>query len=255
MAISFLSPFSINASTSSLNCFSVSAMMVLRTVIEIAQLAEEPTALNSNLLPVNAKGEVRLRSVLSSISSGILRCKSSFKMASSCSSNLVLTRVSTSANTFARYWPTKTEIIAGGASLAPKRWSLGSEAIDARIISALSWTALIMFTKKVRNIKLVFGVLPGASKFTPVSVAILQLLCLPLPLIPAKGFSCSSTTNWWRRATRVIISISRVLWSTAIFTSSKIGAHSNCEGATSLWRVRSGIPNLYDSCSKSRMKA
>ena len=78
-------------------------MMVLRTVIEIAQLAEEPTALNSNLFPVNAKGEVRLRSVLSNISSGMLRCKSNFKIASSCSSNFVLTRVSTSANTFARY--------------------------------------------------------------------------------------------------------------------------------------------------------
>ena len=39
----------------------------------LAQLAEEPTARNSNLFPVKAKGEVRLRSVLSSINSGMLR--------------------------------------------------------------------------------------------------------------------------------------------------------------------------------------
>ena len=119
IAISFLSPFSISVSTSDLNCLSVSATMVFNTVIEIAQLAEEPTALNSNLFPVNAKGEVRLRSVLSNNNSGILLCKSSFKIASSCSSNLLPTRVSMSSNTFAKYCPTNTEMIAGGASLAP----------------------------------------------------------------------------------------------------------------------------------------
>ena len=37
---------------------------------------------------------------------------------------------------------------------------------------------------------------PGPARLTPVSVAILQLLCLPLPLIPAKGFSCKSTPKF-----------------------------------------------------------
>ena len=46
--------------------------MVFKIVIGLAQLAEDPTALNSNLFPVNAKGEVLLRSVLSINSSGIL---------------------------------------------------------------------------------------------------------------------------------------------------------------------------------------
>ena len=46
--------------------------MVFSTVILIAQLAAEPTARNSNLFPVNAKGEVRFLSVLSSISSGMV---------------------------------------------------------------------------------------------------------------------------------------------------------------------------------------
>lgn len=34
--------------------------------------------------------------------------------------------------------PKKAEMIAGGASLAPKRWSLPGEAIAARKIAALS---------------------------------------------------------------------------------------------------------------------
>ena len=36
---------------------------------------------------------------------------------------------------------------------------------------------------------------PGSSRFTPVSVEMDQLLCLPLPLTPAKGFSCSRQTR------------------------------------------------------------
>ena len=48
-------------------------MIVFSAVIALAQLAEDPTARNSNLLPVKAKGEVRLRSVLSISSSGMLR--------------------------------------------------------------------------------------------------------------------------------------------------------------------------------------
>ena len=46
--------------------------MVFNTVILMAQFAAEPTARNSNLLPVKANGEVRFLSVLSSISSGMV---------------------------------------------------------------------------------------------------------------------------------------------------------------------------------------
>ena len=44
--------------------------MVLSTVVAVATESEEPTMRNSNLLPVKAKGEVRLRSVASRRSSG-----------------------------------------------------------------------------------------------------------------------------------------------------------------------------------------
>ena len=42
--------------------------------------------------------------------------------------------------------------------------------------------------EKVKNCKLLIGVLPGDNKFIPVSVARDQLLCLPEPLTPLKGF-------------------------------------------------------------------
>jgi len=51
----------------------------------------------------------------------ILLCKSSFRIASSCSSNLSVTRFSTASKTSLKYLPTNTEMIAGGASFAPKR--------------------------------------------------------------------------------------------------------------------------------------
>ena len=46
-------------------------------------------------------------------------------------------------------------------------------------------------TQKTRNWALSCGVSPGLSRFSPVSVDIDQLLCLPEPLMPANGFSCS----------------------------------------------------------------
>src|SRR6056300_1408717 len=86
--------------------------------------------------------------------------------------------------------------------------------------------------KKVKNIKLLIGVEPGAKRFTPVSVANDQLLCLPEPLMLANGFSCIKTRNLWRRATFSIKSMNKELWSTATFASSNTGANSYCAGAT-----------------------
>lgn len=69
---------SISESTSSLNFLSCSETITFKTVMALAQLADDPTALNSNLLPVKAKGEVLFLSVLSSKISGILPTTFSF---------------------------------------------------------------------------------------------------------------------------------------------------------------------------------
>src|SRR5690554_4302527 len=155
--------------------------------MELALLADDPTARNSNLLPVKAKGDVRFRSVLSRFNSGIFgipcqRRLSDFTI-------LAIRGVSISSRTSFSWLPKKMEMIAGGASLAPRRWSLLAEAIEALSRSACSCTALMVLIKKVRNMRLVFGVFPGDKRFTPVLVISDQLLCFPEPLMSAYGFS------------------------------------------------------------------
>ena len=86
-------------------------------------------------------------------------------------------------------------MIAGGASLAPRRWSWPGEAIEARSSSWCLLTAESTAVQKNRNWRFSCGVSPGSSRFTPVSVPNDQLLCLPEPLTPANGFSCSRQTS------------------------------------------------------------
>ena len=65
------SPLAMRASTLSANSLSSTATAALRAMRAEEQLADDPTALYSKRLPVKANGLVRLRSVLSIISSGI----------------------------------------------------------------------------------------------------------------------------------------------------------------------------------------
>ena len=120
----FGSPLSMSSSTSFLNSTSCSATAAFRAIMAQAQFASEPTARNSKRFPVKANGLVRLRSVLSINNSGIcgissfMPClplrltRSSFVLSSMCS------------NTCDNCLPRKLEMIAGGASLAPRRCAL-----------------------------------------------------------------------------------------------------------------------------------
>ncbi len=72
---------------------------MFKTVIGAAQLVKEPTALNSNLLPVKAKGEVLFLSVLSNKISGILPIIFNFKSVFSWGDNLPLVTFSNSSKT------------------------------------------------------------------------------------------------------------------------------------------------------------
>jgi hypothetical protein len=91
--------------------------------------------------------------------------------------------------------PRKIEMIAGGASLAPSRWSFAAEAMDARSRSAWVSTARITAHRNTRNSRFVWVSSWGSSRLAPVSVAMDQLLCLPDPFTPANGFSWSSATR------------------------------------------------------------
>ena len=87
-------------------------------------------------------------------------------------------------------------MIAGGASLAPRRWSWPALATDAR---SSAWCLLTACDDRRAEEQELRGsraaCRPGSSRLSPVSVPIDQLLCLPEPLTPANGFSCSRQTR------------------------------------------------------------
>ena len=180
--------------------------------------SEEPTIRNSNLLPVKAKGEVRFRSVASLSRSGRISTPV-FKVpphlewvASPVSHSCSITSSSCS--------PRKMEIMAGGASLAPRRWSFPTSAADSLNRSAWTSTALMMQASTRRNCMFSWGVSPGFSMFVPSSAVKDQLLCFPEPFTPAKGFSWSRHAMPWWAATRFKVSITIWLWSVATLASS-----------------------------------
>ena len=95
--------------------------------------AEEPQARNSNLLPVKAKEEVRLRSVLSLNRSASWRApKSNVRLRS----GVYLPPATMVSRILVRVSPKNTDMMEGGASLAPRRWSLPWEAMPMRMTSA-----------------------------------------------------------------------------------------------------------------------
>ena len=219
----------------------------------IEQLAEEPVARNSKRLPVKAKGDVRLRSVLSSIISGILPMLS-FMAVFPSGVNLLAALFSMSFIIAVIVLPQKTESTEGGASLPPRRWALVAEAMEAISNDPYFSAAIRVQTKNVRKSIFPLGLWAGAIRFTPVLVDNDQLQCLPLPFIPWNGFSWKMTLRWCLGATLFIIVIRRMLWSAATLASSYTVAHSNWLGATSLWRVLRGMPSLYACSSNSFIK-
>jgi len=125
----------------------------------------------------------------------------------------------------------------------------------ARSNPARRCTPLRTAVRKTRNCRFRSGVAPGSSRLRPSESISDQLQCLPLPLMPANGFSCRSNARLCRLATRPIVSMTIWLWSDATFASSKMGAVSYWLGATSLCRVLMGTPSLNSSFSVSCMQA
>ncbi len=104
-------------------------MIVLSTTIGAATVCIEPGARNSKRLPVKANGLVRLRSPGSVGSTGSVSTPM-------CITPLPFDDVAAPfaicSKTSASWSPRKIEMIAGGASFAPSRWSLVADATDAR---------------------------------------------------------------------------------------------------------------------------
>ena len=93
-------------------------------------------------------------------------------------------------------------MIAGGASLAPRRWSLPLKATATRSRSLCRWTARITAAQNTQELGVLrAGCRParaGCRRVQPID----QLTCLPEPLMPANGFSCSRQAMPYFCATR-----------------------------------------------------
>ena len=63
--------------------------------------------------------------------------------------------------------------------------------------------------------------LDGTMSCAPSVVEMDQLLCLPEPLMPAKGFSWRSAARPWRAAVSSMICITTRFWSTCVTTVPK----------------------------------
>ena len=98
-------------------------------------------------------------------------------------------------------------MIAGGASFAPRRWSLPALAMLARSSPWYLFTARMTAAQNTRNCMLSCGLAPGLSRLCPSLSLIDQLRCLPDPLTPANGFSCSRHASPYFGAIRRIVSI------------------------------------------------
>ena len=169
---------------------------------------------NSNLLPVKAKGDVRLRSVASRRISGSVDTPTFMIDIEGTLSSLPAMMCSTTAVSCS---PRNIEMIAGGASFEPRRWSLPGFDALMRSSPACSSTAFITAASISRKQRFFCGSLPGLSRLRPVSVPSDQLLCLPLPLTPANGFSCSRHTSPCRRATFFMTFMTSMFSSVATF--------------------------------------
>ncbi len=154
-------------------------------IMAAAQLEEEPAARNSKRFPVKAKGEVRLRSVVSSSISGNTS-DSQFQRCLFFRCHFLL---SLSGVLFRRGLPRVVNRGSRREWREELRWLPDGELLLALMMEARSrfwflYTIISTFTRKVRNSIFPFGFLPGANKLMPVSVQSDQLLCLPEPFTP-----------------------------------------------------------------------
>ena len=177
----------------------------------------EPGIRNSNLLPVKATGEVRLRSVVSCGMEG----STSTPMRSVLRSVVGIVALTDDGVDDA------LQLVAEEDGDDGRRRFLRAETvIVAREGDGAAQQLLILVhaldeggeeEQELRRSGWAFC--RGRSRFSPVSVESDQLSCLPEPLTPAKGFSCSRQTRPWRSATFFIVSMTSWFWSLAVLAS------------------------------------
>mmetsp|Transcript_13200 Transcript_13200/g.47394 ORF Transcript_13200/g.47394 Transcript_13200/m.47394 type:complete len:228 (-) Transcript_13200:834-1517(-) len=221
------------------------ATMESRTVFTRDTFCVEPTARNSNLCPPYGNGDVRLRSSAGALITGSESTPSGMGVTDGLYSNTLpfMNSVRYSVICVPRY----VEMTDGGASIAPRRKSLPGDAIDRRMRSpyeSTPATSAAMTTGKSSGLPDFAVRSPGLRSCAPHSVEMDQLLCLPEPFTPANGFSWRRHARSCFAATSSQICITTRFWSVCVITEPNSGANSYWFGATSRWRVLSGMPSL-----------
>ena len=176
-----------------------SATIVLSTVFGKLGDMLEPSARNSNLLPVNANGLVRFRSPVCFGSARQHRRAEPHELARRRHVDLAAReRVEDVLQLGAeedrddrrrRLVGAQAVVLPGGGHRGAQQALVGVDGLDRPR------------RRRTGTAGSSSGVSPGSSRFSPVSVPIDQLLCLPEPLTPANGFSCSSATRSYFGAT------------------------------------------------------
>ena len=205
----------------------VSATIVFRTMFGPAIDWLEPTARNSNLLPVKANGLVRLRSPASRGSFG--RTETPIFIVAALLADLGAALFDLLEDVL--------ELVAQEDRDDGRRGLVGAQPV---VVAGdgdghpQQVAVLVRRPDDGRAGRQELGVLvrrvAGLSRFSPWSSAIDQLLCLPEPLMPANGFSCSRQAGRSGRPRASSISMTSMLWSVARLAFSKIGAISYWRG-------------------------
>ena len=139
--------------------------------------------------------------------------------------------------------PRKIEMIAGGASLAPSRWSLPAVAIDARSRSACSVHGADHGEQEDQELHVGVRVVAGIEQVDAGVGGHRPVVVLAAAVDAGKRLLVQQSCRPCRSATRLRVSITSIWWSLAMLAFSKSGAISYCPGATSLCRVLTGTPS------------
>ena len=147
-------------------------------------------------------------------------------------------------------------MMAGGASLAPRRWSLPASAMLARRRSAWTLTARMTATRKARNCALACGSCAGVEQVLAVVGGHRPVVVLARAVDAGEGLLVEQEHQAVlrreppHRAHDDHVVVGRRRRSARRRAPSRTGP-----GATSLWRVLAGMPSRQSSRSRSIMKA
>ena len=135
-------------------------------------------------------------------------------------------------------------MIAGGASLAPRRWSWPASAMLARSRSACTLTARMTATRKARNWAFACGVCPGSSRFSPVVGGHRPVVVLARAVDAGERLLVEQEHRpCWRREAPHRAHARACCGRSRPRSARRPGPSRTGPGATSLWRVLDGMPS------------